>query len=91
MNEFIAQYAEIFNSSSTTQLVGFGIFFLVFYFLPTLLAACFNRSQLTKIAVLNIPAGFSMLVWGGLLVWACTGKMGEHLTRKLRRGAAMQE
>ena len=83
MNEFLNNYLALVEQSSVAQLVCFAVFFFTVYFLPTLLAVFFNRQHLAKIAVLNIPAGFSLIVWGALVLWACTGKVGQVLVKKL--------
>jgi hypothetical protein len=49
-----------------------------------LLALAFNRQHLGKIALLNIPAGFSWIAWLALLVWAVTGKLSNKLATKAR-------
>jgi hypothetical protein len=90
MNDFIAQYTQAFQDSEPLHLLAFGVFFLCIYFLPTLLAVFFNRKQLTKIAILNVPAGFSMLIWGGLIVWACTGKLGQGLAKRMAKEEAKE-
>jgi len=83
MNDFLNNYLVVVEQSSALQLVVFAVFFLLVYFLPTLLAIFFNRQHLAKIALLNVPAGFSLIVWGGLILWACTGKVGQVLAKKL--------
>lgn len=47
------------------------------YFLPSLLALLFNRRDKRKILVANIPAGFSFVLWFGVLAWALTGRREE--------------
>ncbi|MCW8093338.1 superinfection immunity protein [Alteromonas sp. ASW11-130] len=74
---------QAWQQSDVLSLMLFGVFFLLIYFLPTLLAVFFNRRHLVKIAVLNIPAGFSFIAWGALIAWAATGKAGEYIQRKL--------
>lgn len=44
------------------------------WFLPALLALVFNRKHFKLILVACIPAGFSLIAWGGVLIWATTGK-----------------
>jgi hypothetical protein len=50
---------------------------LISWFLPTLLALFFNRKHLKLIALANIPAGLSVVAWGGCMVWAVTGKIWQ--------------
>ena len=51
---------------------------------PSLLALAFNRQHAGKIALLNIPAGFSWIAWVALLVWGVTGKLSNKLAAKAR-------
>lgn len=89
MTEFINNFSQAWQDSSVGALILFGLFFLLVYFLPSLLAVFFNRRNLLTIAVLNIPAGFSLIAWGALVVWACTGKAGRYIQTKLaQRGQA---
>lgn len=48
--------------------------FLAIYFLPSIIAGFLNRRHLGKIFLANIPAGFSLIAWVALIVWAFTGK-----------------
>ncbi|WP_212747712.1 superinfection immunity protein [Pseudoalteromonas aurantia] len=59
----------------------FLVLFLCVWFLPTILAAFFNRKNLVKILVANIPAGLSWAAWGALLVWAFSGKIQGGLKK----------
>lgn len=79
MNDLIDAFVSNAEQASLSYWIAFGLFFLVVYFLPTLLAAVFNRQHLIKIALLNVPAGFSLIAWGALIVWAVTGRMGDRL------------
>lgn len=56
-------------------LVWFVPLFLAIYFIPTMLALVFNRQHLGKIAIANIPAGFSMIAWAALIGVAVSGKL----------------
>jgi len=53
-------------------LVLVGVFIL--WFLPAMLALIFNRKQFKYIMLACIPAGISLIAWGGVLVWAISGK-----------------
>lgn len=55
-------------------LVWFVPLFLVIYFTPTILAIFFNRRHLGKIAIANIPAGFSLIAWFALIGVTLSGK-----------------
>ena len=57
---------------------------LAIYFIPTILAFFFNRKYIKVIAAVNVPAGLSMIAWGGLIVVAVTGSASEKLLKKLK-------
>lgn len=83
MADFINTFTNNAEQASLLFWIAFAVFFLIVYFLPTLLAAMFNRQHLVKIAVLNVPAGFSLIAWGALIVWAVTGRIGARLKQQL--------
>lgn len=84
INQFIVAFTEAWQQADLLFLLGFGLLFLAVWFLPSLLALVFNRQHLGKIALLNIPAGFSWIAWLALLVWAVTGKLSNKLAAKAR-------
>lgn len=84
LNQFIAAMSSAWQQADMLFLLGFGLFFLAVWFLPSLLALAFNRQHLGKIVLLNIPAGFSWVAWLALLVWAVTGKLSNRLAAKAR-------
>lgn len=84
INQFIVAFTEAWQQADLLFLLGFGLLFLAVWFLPSLLALAFNRQQAGKIALLNIPAGFSWIAWVALLVWAVTGKLSNKLAAKAR-------
>ncbi len=55
---------------------------LLCWFLPSLLALFFNRKHLKLIALANIPAGLSVIAWGGCIIWAVTGKVWQKTTNQ---------
>lgn len=77
MNEMMTTLSGAFAKASLTQWLIFLPVFLGIYFLPSLLALAFNRRHFKLILIANIPAGFSFIAWGALIVWAVTGKMME--------------
>lgn len=81
MNDILTQYSSLIEGSNPLQIVAVVFVILAIYFLPAVLAVFFNRKHLVKIAVLNVPAGFSILVWLGLIVWAVTGKQQDKLAK----------
>lgn len=84
INQFIVAFTEAWQQADLLFLLGFGLLFLAVWFLPSLLALAFNRRHAGKIALLNIPAGFSWIAWVALLVWAVTGKLSNKLAAKAR-------
>lgn len=88
-NNYVSTFIQLFHQSNTAFLVIFTVFFLSLWFLPSLLALLFNRRHLTKIAMLNIPAGFSWIAWVGLCVWAVTGRM--NLRQKAAQNLSAHE
>ena len=84
INQFIAVFSSAWQQADVVFLLGFGLLFIAVWFLPSLLALAFNRHHAGKIALLNIPAGFSWIAWLALLVWAVTGKLSDKLAVKAR-------
>lgn len=84
LNQFIATFNSSWQQADWAFLLVFGLFFLVVWFLPSLLALLLNRRHAGKIALLNVPAGFSVIAWVALCVWAVTGKLGDKLAAKAR-------
>ncbi|SHI15975.1 superinfection immunity protein [Ferrimonas marina] len=60
---------------------------LLVWFLPAMLALIFNRKHFRLILLACIPAGFSFIAWGGVMVWAISGKVTDRL-RKQNASAA---
>jgi len=58
--------------------------FLIVYFIPTILAYFFNKKHLKVIAVANVPAGFSIIIWFALIVFSITGNASDKLLEKLK-------
>ena len=84
LNQFISAFSTAWQQADLLFLLGFGLLFLAVWFLPSLLALAFNRQHAGKIALMNIPAGFSWIAWVALLVWAVTGKLSNKLAAKAR-------
>ena len=57
------------------------------WFLPALLALVFNRKHFKLILIACIPAGFSLIAWGGVLVWATTGKAVDKYANRSQEQA----
>ena len=57
------------------------------WFLPALLALVFNRKHFKLILIACIPAGFSLIAWAGVLVWATTGKAVDKYANRSQKQA----
>ena len=55
---------------------------LIIWFLPAMLALIFNRKHFKLILLACIPAGLSFIAWGGVLIWATTGKVVDKYAKK---------
>ncbi len=84
VQQFFDTFVQAWQQADLVFLVGFGTLFLLIWFLPSLLAFVFNRQHAGKIALLNVPAGFSWIAWVALIVWAVTGKLSDKLAEKAR-------
>lgn len=82
--ETLKNYFSAVQEADPISLVLFGLLFVAVWFLPAILAVFFNRRHLVKIAILNVPAGLSVIAWGALCVWAATGKISAKLAAKTR-------
>jgi hypothetical protein len=73
---------EIVANENYTFLVVLVIGGLTLWFLPAILALFFNRKHFKYILLACIPAGFSFIAWGGVIVWATTGKViGKYVNK----------
>jgi hypothetical protein len=84
LQNYLTVFTNAWQQADWVFLVVFGLFFLAVWFLPSLLALLLNRRHASKIALLNVPAGFSVIAWVALCVWAVTGKLGDRLAAKAR-------
>ncbi len=77
------EYIDSILASDNYAFIGFiliGVFIL--WFLPAMLALAFNRKHFKYILLACIPAGFSLIAWGGVMVWATTGKaIGKYANK----------
>jgi len=78
------QFFTTLQSLTFIQYATFIPLFLIVYFIPTILAYFFNKNNLKIIAIANIPAGFSMLIWFALIIFSITGNASEKLLKKLK-------
>lgn len=58
---------------------------LIIWFLPAMLALIFNRKHFKLILLACIPAGLSFIAWGGVMVWATTGKVVDKYSNKAKK------
>ena len=62
----------IMASARLASLSGFGILFLVGYFLPTITAVIRTNHNKLAIFVLNLLFGWTFIGWAVALIWALT-------------------
>ncbi|WP_395338231.1 superinfection immunity protein [Ningiella sp. W23] len=72
------------GSLNAFQATSFIAFFLVVWFLPTIVALFFNRRNAKLIFAANVPAIISWIAWFGLLAWAATGKLTKKAASKIK-------
>ncbi|GGF62403.1 superinfection immunity protein [Alteromonas lipolytica] len=75
-------FTEIFATATPVQFVLIGALVLLVWFLPALVALVTNRKQVRLIAMACVPAGFSLIAWSGVMVWAVTGNMLNRFNKK---------
>ena len=81
MTEFLAA----FEQASIFHWIAVGALVFVIWFLPVAVAYVFNRRQAKLIAIACVPAGFSIIAWSAVMLWAITGKAIEkYLPEKVR-------
>jgi hypothetical protein len=73
---------KIFVSENYVMIAIVGIVVVALWFLPAVLALFFNRKHFKLILLACIPAGFSLIAWSGVLIWATTGKVVEKYSKK---------
>lgn len=73
---------RLFVSENYGMIAIVSIIVIPLWFLPALLALFFNRKHFKLILLACIPAGFSFIAWGGVLIWATTGKVVEKYSKK---------
>lgn len=75
---------DIYNSLTLWQFILIGAVVLLLWFLPAILALFFNRKHAKYILIACVPAGFSFIAWGGVMVWAVTGKVFDRFKDKVK-------
>lgn len=76
-----------FENASVLQWVIVATAMFAIWFLPAALALMFNRKHFKLILIACVPAGFSLIAWSGLIIWAITGNM----VNKYRNKAVTEE
>ena len=74
--------SQFFATTDPMLLMVVGALVLLTWFLPALVALVFNRKQFKLILRACVPAGFSLIAWSGVMVWALTGNMVNRFRKK---------
>ncbi len=74
--------SQFFATTDPMLLIVVGALVLLTWFLPALVALVFNRKQFKLILLACVPAGFSLIAWSGVMVWALTGNMVNRFRKK---------
>ena len=74
--------SQFFATTDPMLLMVVGALVLLTWFLPALVALVFNRKQFKLILLACVPAGFSLIAWSGVMVWALTGNMVNRFRKK---------
>lgn len=74
--------SQFFATTNPILLMVVGALVLLTWFLPALVALVFNRKQFKLILLACVPAGFSLITWSGVMVWALTGNMVNRFRKK---------
>lgn len=74
--------SQFFATTDPILLTVVGALVILTWFLPALVALVFNRKQFKLILVACVPAGFSLIAWSGVMVWALTGNMVNRFRKK---------
>lgn len=72
-----------FENAGAMQWVIVATAMFAIWFLPAALALMFNRKHFKLILIACVPAGFSLIAWSGLIVWAVTGNMVDKYRNKV--------
>ena len=74
--------SQFFATTDPMLLMVVGALVLLTWFLPALVALVFNRKQFKLILLACVPAGFSLIAWSGVMVWALKGNMVNRFRKK---------
>lgn len=89
--ETLTFFEELLANANPVFILGVALVTLVLWFLPAILAFFLNRKHAKVITVACVPAGFSLIAWSGLFIWAVTGKSVEKVVSKSRKEAEVPE
>jgi len=84
INQFLAILSEL--NAIQISIITFGV--AVIWFLPAIVASVLNPKHAKYILVSCVPAGFSIIAWSGLMIWACTGKVFDKYKDKVKENEA---
>lgn len=76
--------SELFVGDNYLFMALLAMVVLIIWFLPAMLALIFNRKHAKLILLACIPAGLSFIAWGGVMVWAVTGKAVDKYANKAK-------
>nr|WP_136250527.1 superinfection immunity protein [Ningiella ruwaisensis] len=83
--ELINNYFTALQTLNSLQIMLIVAAVLIVWFLPAMIAAVLNPAHAKYIVVACVPAGFSLIAWSGLMIWACTGKVFEKYKDKVAK------
>lgn len=75
--------SQLFEQTSGPFLAILVVSVVALWFLPVLVAVFFNPKHVKHIAIACVPAGFSVIAWCAVMVWAFTGKVVDKYKDKL--------
>lgn len=85
--ETVTFIEDLFANADPVFILAVAFATLITWFLPAILAFFFNRKHAKLITAACVPAGFSLIAWSGLLIWAITGKSVEKVVNKSRKAS----
>jgi uncharacterized membrane protein len=74
---------QIYEQTSAPFLILIVSICLLVWFAPAIVAVFLNPKHAKLIAIACIPAGFSFIAWGAVMVWAVTGKVVDKYKDKV--------
>jgi len=74
----------IYEQASALYITLIAVLVLFVWFLPAIIALFLNPKHAKYIALACIPAGLSFIAWGGVMMWALTGKVFDKYKDKVK-------